>query len=363
MAKGKGKGSAGGAASEGRRFPYGRIALGLLCLAMALGLLFYFYSPAREGASTAFEAFLEWFGIGLLIAGLLVLSWVVWRRRGTPSLRKWRIAVGVLILILVMFGILSSFKPAAGSFSDYGYGGVIGQAMIGWPTTTAGYVAGALRLAAMVILAVFLLAPRQSWDISKKIFSGLASFYRRYPLHRYLWMSLCGWGRLFSTLSRAASNRQRQRRARPAVTPVAHVMHEPPPTAREPVQAEAVEPVPEPAAESYESVAVDESVAPAGTFAEGGEHWQLPSLGLLERNPEAEPVPVDTERGTRIIEDALASYGVNAKVVQANVGPAVTQYGVEPGWDIKTKEVKKKDKDGNITVQVEEVSRTRVKVR
>lgn len=363
MVKRKSKGSANGAASGGRHFPYGRIALGLLVLAVALGPLFYFYSPAREGAGSVLDAFLEWFGIGLLIAGLLVLSWAVWRRKGTPSLRKWRIAVGILVLILVMFGILSSFKPATGSFSNYGYGGVIGQAMIGWPTTTAGYVAGALRLAAMVILAAFLLAPRQSWDASKRVCSGLRSFYRRYPLHRYLWMSLCGWGRLFRALSRAMSNRRRQQRMRPrpAVTPVAHVSEEPPPMVREPVKVVKVKPAA--AAEGRAAPAGEiEAAEPGVASAVSAGQWQLPSLGLLERSPEVEPVAVDTERGAKVIEDALASYGVNAKVVQANVGPAVTQYGVEPGWDIKTREIKKKDKDGNITVQVEEISRTRVKV-
>ncbi|MQY55013.1 MAG: DNA translocase FtsK, partial [Dehalococcoidia bacterium] len=45
-----------------------------------------------------------------------------------------------------------------------------------------------------------------------------------------------------------------------------------------------------------------------------------------------------------------------------NVGPAVTQYGVEPGWDRKFKEIKEKDKDGNISVRLREVSKTRVKV-
>jgi S-DNA-T family DNA segregation ATPase FtsK/SpoIIIE len=35
---------------------------------------------------------------------------------------------------------------------------------------------------------------------------------------------------------------------------------------------------------------------------------------------------------------------------------------VEPGWDIKTREVREKDKDGNVTTHTEEVSRTRVKV-
>ena len=36
-----------------------------------------------------------------------------------------------------------------------------------------------------------------------------------------------------------------------------------------------------------------------------------------------------------------------AKVVQINAGPTVTQFGVEPGWDIKTREIKERDKDGN----------------
>jgi S-DNA-T family DNA segregation ATPase FtsK/SpoIIIE len=40
----------------------------------------------------------------------------------------------------------------------------------------------------------------------------------------------------------------------------------------------------------------------------------------------------------------------------------VTQFGVEPGWDIKTRRVQEKDKDGNIVAHDEEASRTRVKV-
>jgi S-DNA-T family DNA segregation ATPase FtsK/SpoIIIE len=92
------------------------------------------------------------------------------------------------------------------------------------------------------------------------------------------------------------------------------------------------------------------------------EKWQLPSISLLERAPEVEVGQVDTERRARLIEEALASYGVEAKVVQINVGPTVTQFGVEPGWDRKYREIKEKDRDGNIRVRLEEVSKTRVKI-
>ena len=54
----------------------------------------------------------------------------------------------------------------------------------------------------------------------------------------------------------------------------------------------------------------------------------------------------DNTLRARKIEEALKSYGVEAKVVQINAGPTVTQFGVEPGWDIKTREIKERDKDG-----------------
>ena len=53
---------------------------------------------------------------------------------------------------------------------------------------------------------------------------------------------------------------------------------------------------------------------------------------------------------------------MDAAVVEINAGPTITQFGVEPGWDIKYKEVKQKNQDGKIEIFKEEVSRTRVKV-
>ncbi len=71
---------------------------------------------------------------------------------------------------------------------------------------------------------------------------------------------------------------------------------------------------------------------------------------------------MDNEKRAHLLEEALASYGVEAKVVQVNVGPSVTQFGVEPGWERRFRELKEKDKNGNVRVRKEEVSRTRVKV-
>jgi S-DNA-T family DNA segregation ATPase FtsK/SpoIIIE len=90
--------------------------------------------------------------------------------------------------------------------------------------------------------------------------------------------------------------------------------------------------------------------------------WRLPPIDILDKTPEVEFSEADNLQRARLIEEALASYGVEAKVVQINAGPTVTQFGVEPGWDRKIREVREKDKDGNVSVRLEEVSKTRVKV-
>jgi S-DNA-T family DNA segregation ATPase FtsK/SpoIIIE len=61
---------------------------------------------------------------------------------------------------------------------------------------------------------------------------------------------------------------------------------------------------------------------------------------------------------------------VDAKVVSIHQGPTVTQFGIEPGWEIKTRTVVERDgagqiirdRDGKPKTRQEEVSRTRVRV-
>ncbi|MBA7676028.1 DNA translocase SpoIIIE [subsurface metagenome] len=90
--------------------------------------------------------------------------------------------------------------------------------------------------------------------------------------------------------------------------------------------------------------------------------WRLPPIDILDRAQEIEFGQADNAQRALLLEEALASYGVEAKVVQINAGPTVTQFGVEPGWDRKMREIRERDKDGNVTIRLEEVSKTRVKV-
>ncbi len=359
--KGASSTAIGGSSSPIRRFFgffFSRPVRWILLLIIFVALLFSFSSPVVSAFSAAWGALIGTFGVGLIVVAVaIVLLGMIVARRGVPeflrrwsqslgdiasalALRRWNRWLGAIAFILALFGLLAFFA----------LGGTLGTAVIGAPNAL-----GAFRLAGIVLLGIFLVAPRGSWHILSSIASALSNAYRRYPLHQYLWRAAI-WPFVFyrrHPLHKIITPKPRRPR-KPVAAPVQKVEYEVPEEATRVVEPEVV-----PAIATATLPIAEKRVEEPETISG---KWPLPSVNILERTPEVEPVQVDTERGSRLIEEALASYNVEAKVVQVNVGPTVTQYGVDPGWDRKYKEIKEKDKDGNIRVRVEEVSKTRVKV-
>ena len=97
--------------------------------------------------------------------------------------------------------------------------------------------------------------------------------------------------------------------------------------------------------------------------------WARPSINLLVDAPEGGISQEDMAETSEIIRRTLADYGVEVEIGQTRPGPAVTMYGLVPGWVRKYKQAKVTDADGKpkldeagkpMTSRVE--SRTRVKV-
>ncbi|MPZ24062.1 MAG: DNA translocase FtsK [Dehalococcoidia bacterium] len=110
---------------------------------------------------------------------------------------------------------------------------------------------------------------------------------------------------------------------------------------------------------------------PAPQVERAPEHpWRVPAINLLVDRTQEPSARIDNTHRAALIEKTLASFGVDSKVVQINQGPTVTQFGIEPGWEVKTRAVVEKDergksvldRDGKPRQRVEEVSRTRVRV-
>lgn len=73
--------------------------------------------------------------------------------------------------------------------------------------------------------------------------------------------------------------------------------------------------------------------------------WKLPSTGLLQRS---KTVSIDrrmVEAGGRTLEAALASHGVETRLVGMTVGPSITRYELELGPGVKVSRVTNLNKD------------------
>ena len=109
---------------------------------------------------------------------------------------------------------------------------------------------------------------------------------------------------------------------------------------------------------------------PADQLRHSADGWQLPPNSVLAEAPAGHGRSIDNESRAVLIVDTLASFGVDSSVVQINEGPTVTQFGVEPGWDVKIRLVTERgptgrailDTDGNPRQREVEVSRTRIRV-
>lgn len=65
----------------------------------------------------------------------------------------------------------------------------------------------------------------------------------------------------------------------------------------------------------------------------GNRSWRLPNVAdILDDAAEVEISRDEIRERARIIEQTLADFGVPVRVVEANQGPAVTQYGLQPGY-------------------------------
>ena len=115
----------------------------------------------------------------------------------------------------------------------------------------------------------------------------------------------------------------------------------------------------------------DEDEDEAPTAKPAGPAWKLPPMDLLAGvAPADETARPDNNLRAKLIVDTLASFGVDSTVAAFHEGPVVTQFDVEPGWEVKYKQVQERDKDGKAIldkegrprVRQEEVSRTRVRV-
>jgi S-DNA-T family DNA segregation ATPase FtsK/SpoIIIE len=252
------------------------------------------------------------FGYGLIIIAIALglLVWVAWRRQFSVVKQRWNWVLGGISLACAVWGVLSFFA----------LGGGIGQSIIMHSPNRV----GGLLVAGLVLLGIIFIIPRQCWNAAKNGWRLLTKVFQLHPRVIFPRRAPAEAIPLGATSSEVGAISEAE--AKPVLSPSLPVWQ----SEHEPI------------------------LTPGG--------WRLPPIDILDKPAEVKLDRADIDQRARLIEEALASYGVEAKVVQINIGPTVTQFGVEPGWDKKYKEVREKGKDGSYETKVEEVSRTRVRV-
>ena len=334
----------------------------------------------------AFEEVLSLFGLGLvlLLAALLADTRFALQRSLSLDRTFLRIWGGLHLMLLFVFGLLGFVWPGweVGdvSLAEVSAGGHLGRLFAGSPLGILAWVA--LSLTGLGLLyppgtraagraGMALLRGLVSLEIPQRIGDALRTFFT-------------------ALLPEAEEEGEEGQQTAPYVPTLDEEWSGPPQATTEaagapPAASEAEqeteaegESPPAPPSEDEDSILVtshpEETPSsyqrrlPMGRPA--GRGWELPPVDLLVETVEEDLRPVDNEARAQLIVDTLASFGVNARVVNVNQGPTVTQFGVEPGWETKTRTIIARDekgkpiydKDGKPQYRTDVVSRTRVRV-
>ena len=308
-----------------------REILGLLLLLLAVVTLLSFFSgPAPSDVSFQwYAAVRQLFGLGgfllpvvLGVFGVLIL----WGELKRESRLDWNDIIGGVLLFLSVLAILSVFWGKNG-------GGFLGDAIAGALSVVVGKVA-----TFFLFLIIGLIGAMMAFDISIQ--------------HVVAFFTLVGTGltRLFqrtvgqTTLTIRRGGQEvtpRRRLLRPAmegeVVPAERpVLEEAAPALTEAEDEEETaeeEPLPRIIGQTEHRVGTLSTVVPpAGA-------WEMPPLELLEISGAAEISQAEIRRQARVIEETLASFNVEARVLEVNCGPTVIQFALQPGTGVKVSKI------------------------
>ena len=392
------------------------VAVGSLVVAVAVA-----FSVWVTMASLPFgdqrTSVIELFGGGayLLAAFVAALGMLTGVQRVRTTVRQdrrvIRVGAGVGLALLALWGVAGAITPDASlggvSLARYGAGGQVGgwlDSPIGWGVILLGLVTSFVLIAPSAAHSLISAAGRSLRDsmrylgretkargpgvlaaLARSIGHGLLAL-----LHS-LWKLVKWSGReLWLAVGVVGTHLREGRRHQlvqdqPAPAPVSAPAAQQPATAITLNQPEAAWPPmanpvagsdpasPEPEPQTPPKAKSKASEPPPSTLRTldrtAADGWRLPPIDLLDEDPTT-TLRSGAEDQARIIVETLASFGVDATVTQINEGPAITQFGVEPGWEVKTREVPVKDasgaavldEHGQTLTRTEEVSRTRVRV-
>jgi S-DNA-T family DNA segregation ATPase FtsK/SpoIIIE len=310
--------------------------LGVVLLVLALITGLSLVSLSRGSVTEQWLQFLRRLvGWGTYLTPVILAIVGVWllRRFATDDLEeRWEKPVGLMALFVNLLAAFELISPREGTppSGDPGGGGLVGWAIGELLTSAVGDVGSIVVLASLIIVCIVLVSDVSLAEVVETV---------RHEIHQI-----------------AEQRRQRELArisTQPAMAPVDRDIGPRgllrrlfPPSDR------SLLPVPTPRAPSGPPPRQSPSHAPGQERAHssgqpsaqtnsgvqyprevGAKAWRVPSIeSIFEEGTEQEISQHDIRERVKVIEETLASFGIEARVREINPGPAVTQFGIEPGY-------------------------------
>ena len=361
--------------------------------------------PLRDVAEEA----LTRFGVGAVSLGLWALAIVVLlRRRPLALVRRWRLTLGSALVVVALQGLLAYFEAELPLIDRSSLGGELGDRL-----QRDGSVLGYAYVGGVLVVGLWFMAPSVAKGLLRRTGRGAgataesaARTYGLAPLHRVVGALASSAYRRGAAALRGGGVAVREIRERRAAreggslgrevgdflatqdsvsTPGASsaIDEELPPFLR-PTASEAqkaAEATEEPRASSGAPVVPEQlplekpaartpseptkanerprqRAAPAAA-------WQLPGDSLLVAGAAGAQITEEHHATAGLIEETLAQHGVEVSVAEIRPGPAVTMFGLVPGWNRRLRPGARQRNDGEGAAEGADAvleARNRVKV-
>ncbi len=257
----------------------------------------------------------------------LLALWFFKRYGAEDKEEKWEKPVGTFLLLGLLLAAFNLIYPFQ-SLDDVGGGGVIGWAIgetLRSALGTAGAVVVLLGLLPLGLILISGLSLKELGQMMRDSYYRFQDYrhFNRVPINHPLMRPRLPEGkpgfidRMLAAGGKTASGEEKEK------TPLI-------------ITGEAT---PRPALPPGNPVALSLDDSPL-EHTESGQQWRLPPVDqIFEEGYEVEISEAEIRQRVKMIEETLASFGVEVKVREINQGPSVTQFGLEPGF-MATKDAK-----------------------
>lgn len=353
---------------------YTRLKLRLVVLVvLSFSVLFVWkVEQATDQLRLAWDSLLATYGLGFLIPGLCVATGVfcATKKREFLDRKYWKIWLTIVVFSFISWGFIAIIPNPYPATYVNSLGGNVGRYISG-----SSYLESAMRfLFAMVVLSV-ILSPTRALAafvgiirVSVSVFSAALFTLCNYIKLGYRRKTLQPKNQFIAKQNKTISvaeapvpvvagtsitNRIINARKRAPIAPE-----------RSGLETNKSQPIIGEPAQSADTEVV------AKISLKDISKWNLPEITMLTLPPPGSQNPdIDQERTSLLIENTLGDYGIEVTVDEVKPGPVVTMFGLVPGWNRKSKNVRERNAEGKaaldergkpIITKVEDKTRVRV---